>query len=554
MQLCRFLRSFAHNNHNPAMNTLRPSSRLRTLVLLVCCSIGFSALRAKDRFDMDSILSVLDTCIRYRDAYENQHIRYVDSLRRKIDLCPDEKGKLELWMKIGMKESSRSSGAALQAFNNALSLARSTGDARTEHKAIENKAILFGELGMPWEGERLLDSLLHSTDLHEKERISLFKAYNDIYDYFRTGRLPEEVSDRKLNYITAYADSLKKRITSPVDLSMLFNYGSTNIPSMIQTMQAHLDTVPDAQKGVAAVVLSNKYALLKDVKGQEYYWAVSAIYNQRTCQYEYEPLIRLAGRLFDKGDVDRAIRYMLAAFDNAEIYGTNVRKAELAPILTKGLKAKAEECRAERNEKRWWRAAAILLGGLLLAAYAFHRRERKKMKRLLADASRAQEKLPENNETPLPPNGDTRNENISQFLELSLDAVYEVEQLKQLVLRKLKTGELERLNKMLNDPSRGDTFRKECLKRFDVTFFRLYPNFTEAVNRLLLPDGQITPPGGELMNNELRILAFLRLGITDGAKIAAILGISVNTIYFYRNRLRRHAIQRDNFEKQVAQL
>lgn len=195
-----------------------------------------------------------------------------------------------------------------------------------------------------------------------------------------------------------------------------------------------------------------------------------------------------------------------------------------------------------------------MLGGLLLAAYAFHRRERKKMKRLLADASRTQEKLPENGETPLPPDGDTRNENISQFLELSLDAVYEVEQLRQLVLRKLKTGELERLNKMLNDPSRGDTFRKECLRRFDVTFFRLYPNFTEAVNRLLLPDGQITPPGGELMNNELRILAFLRLGITDGAKIATILGISVNTIYFYRNRLRRHAIQRDNFEKQVAQL
>jgi hypothetical protein len=107
---------------------------------------------------------------------------------------------------------------------------------------------------------------------------------------------------------------------------------------------------------------------------------------------------------------------------------------------------------------------------------------------------------------------------------------------------------------MLNDPNRGDTFRKECLKRFDVTFFRLHPNFTEAVNRLLQPDGQITPPGGELMNNELRILAFLRLGITDGTKIAAILGISVNTIYFYRNRLRRHAIQRDNFEKQVAQL
>ena len=44
------------------------------------------------------------------------------------------------------------------------------------------------------------------------------------------------------------------------------------------------------------------------------------------------------------------------------------------------------------------------------------------------------------------------------------------------------------------------------------------------------------------------------LGITDTAKLAQVLNLSVNTIYTYRNRLRSRALDRDQFETRLAAL
>lgn len=56
------------------------------------------------------------------------------------------------------------------------------------------------------------------------------------------------------------------------------------------------------------------------------------------------------------------------------------------------------------------------------------------------------------------------------------------------------------------------------------------------------------------MTPELRIAAFLRLGISDSARIAHGLGLSVNTVYTYRNRLRGRAVDRDSFERDLREI
>lgn len=518
--------------------------------LSVCCvpdSIGAQTV------NMDSILSVLDTCVMYRKVYEGRYLRHLDSLRTEIGRTTDPVLKMRLWIDIGLKEYSHQSGEALKAFNEALACARRLGDSQTERRVVEMKAGLFGELGMPWESERLLKPLLAQSDLSLSERKRLLKTYNGVYDYFRTGRLPEEISDRQLAYISAYEDSLRMIMGSAVDQCMAFDYSSTNVQNMIHTMKLYLDTVSEPIKGVAAVVLANKYYLQGDAESRDYYWALAAVYNIRYCCYEHEPLIRISSRLFEKGDTERAIRYMLAAYDNAEIYGTNVRKAELAPLLAQGLRQKKEECDSGKRRVQTCWVIVLVLAMMFLVVVGLYASALRKIKYLSRVAADSQEKEQRRYEV-LKADVEVKNEYVSRFLELSLDAVYEVEQLRNTVLIRLKARDVDRLVKMMSDPQRSEAFRKECLKRFDFAFFRMYPDFIQSVNRLLQPDKQIELPSTELMNNELRILAFLRLGITDGAKIAIILGISVNTIYFYRNRLRRHAVDRDNFEKQIARL
>lgn len=92
---------------------------------------------------------------------------------------------------------------------------------------------------------------------------------------------------------------------------------------------------------------------------------------------------------------------------------------------------------------------------------------------------------------------------------------------------------------------------REFYDVFDNAFLHIYPDFVERVNALLRSDAQIELQAGELLNTDLRILAFMRLGIEESARIAQILNYSLNTIYAYRNRLKARAINRDTFEADI---
>ena len=67
-------------------------------------------------------------------------------------------------------------------------------------------------------------------------------------------------------------------------------------------------------------------------------------------------------------------------------------------------------------------------------------------------------------------------------------------------------------------------------------------------------DEQIEVKRGEGLTPELRIYAFVKLGVVESTRIAQILHYSVSTIYAYRNKMRNKAINRDTFEADVASI
>ena len=73
-------------------------------------------------------------------------------------------------------------------------------------------------------------------------------------------------------------------------------------------------------------------------------------------------------------------------------------------------------------------------------------------------------------------------------------------------------------------------------------------------NKLLKEDERIVPEELGHLTMELRIFAFLRMGIDDCSKIASFLDFSINTIYAYRNKVRNKAINRDTFDRDVLML
>ena len=88
-------------------------------------------------------------------------------------------------------------------------------------------------------------------------------------------------------------------------------------------------------------------------------------------------------------------------------------------------------------------------------------------------------------------------------------------------------------------------------ENFDNAFLNIFPNFVDEVNKLLQEGGKIEVKQGKRLTTESRVLALIRIGITDNQSIANILRASLTTIYTYRSKLKARALDKDSFETQV---
>ena len=89
---------------------------------------------------------------------------------------------------------------------------------------------------------------------------------------------------------------------------------------------------------------------------------------------------------------------------------------------------------------------------------------------------------------------------------------------------------------------------------FDNAFTHIFPTFIKDVNDLLVDNKTFEVGDGNKLTSELRILAFMRLGMDDSTQMARFLRLSLNTIYTYRNRKRSKAKNRDTFEQDIAKI
>lgn len=158
----------------------------------------------------------------------------------------------------------------------------------------------------------------------------------------------------------------------------------------------------------------------------------------------------------------------------------------------------------------------------------------KRMQTVLTDANRAKEVY------------------INQFIVLCSVYMDKLNQYNSIVNRKLGAGQADELYKLVKSGRLIEEQTRDFYRLFDEAFLHIYPTFVGDVNALLTPEGQIQLKEDELLNTDLRILACIRIGLTDATRIAKILNLSVNTIYAYRNRIRNRAISRDTFEQDIC--
>lgn len=270
-----------------------------------------------------------------------------------------------------------------------------------------------------------------------------------------------------------------------------------------------------------------------------YFIAQAAIADVSAATREVAALQELGNYLYTRKDVNRSYYYLTEALANAVECGAPLRMVESSRSLPIIERAKTEQIEAKT------RTIYIIVGILVLMLVGLAitmlvlRHEMRKMK-LLQDSLRQANK--------------TKEVYISQFLSLCSIYMDKLNQFCKIANRKIATGKVDDLYRLTKSGKFVEEQSKEFYDVFDNAFLHLYPNFIDQVNALLRPDSQIELKDGELLNTDLRILAFMRLGIEESARIAQVLNYSINTIYAYRNRTKARAIDRESFEDDLMKI
>lgn len=315
-------------------------------------------------------------------------------------------------------------------------------------------------------------------------------------------------------------------------------------------------SLDEHQKAINYSTIGISYVILDRQDSAAYYLALSAISDLRSNTRETTAAKDLATIMHSQGEVDRAGRYIHQALADAEGYNSRIRKVEINSIMP--LIENARHLRL--TEQRMFLLVAASVFAAMLTGMIFLFFKLKKRNRSLTESHREiREKtlaLETTNvaladvNTRLREATEIKDQYIIQTLYSNSDFVNEVEEKTKRALLKLKGRQYGELGSILSDMG----VRREQARMyasFDSAFLKLFPNFVDEFNKLLLPGQGISLSGGRLPT-DVRIFALMRLGITGTSDIAQYLCLSVNTVYVYKAKVKaRAAVNKNEFDEAV---
>lgn len=299
--------------------------------------------------------------------------------------------------------------------------------------------------------------------------------------------------------------------------------------------------------------------------------AQAAIIDNRHSTKESLALIHLATFLYGEGDTQTAFDYINSAINDNNFYGARHRKAEISNILPIIEKEKINDI---EKQKRSLLIYASIITFLIVLVISFAIITSKQLKKLrIAD----QEIISKNNDLndanalllksnrsldvanrslkltnkKLDEANMIKDEYIGYFFNVHSDYIEKLDRLKRSLEKIDNAKQYDELHVILNRLNTNFE-RENFYHSFDEVFLNIFPNFVEDFNTLFDADHQTHLAPGQLLNNELRIFALIRLGIEENETIAKILNYSVNTIYTYKTKVKnRSFIPNDEFEVKI---
>lgn len=320
---------------------------------------------------------------------------------------------------------------------------------------------------------------------------------------------------------------------------------------------------------MSCFALSGSYGNEGNTEKQEEFLLLSSIADIENCTMENFALQNLAMYIFEhnKDELDLAQQYIQTALEDAHFYNNRLRIIEISsklPVIVSSY----QQTLNQRNKVQMTAIIAISLLLLFLLSAVFYivkqtkrlslqQQELQKNNNQLSELNRKQKELNTqlHDLNALLVDTNRKRERLAKlYIDLCAKYISRLKKQQTLVKRKIKANQITELLSLLSSERLSEEDAATFLSRFDKAFLDLYPDFTEELNSLLLPEGQIQNKSTDELTTEQRIMALIRLGVKESAEIADLLFYSPQTIYNYRSVLKGKAINKETFEEEVMKL
>ena len=508
------------------------------MILIFCSSHAINISNQK----VEDVLSRLDFEISNRETHINQQQNIIDSLKNSLKQEPD---KLETIMKIGNEYIAFDNDSTLFYFNKGYTLAS---ELNNDSLAIafqlkrDTYLPLAGFIDYATKDYESINFDKIPTGLHQLYHESGKQLYSYISSFFYNyPNIQVEWDKKSFNCQSLHLKSLDK---SSIQYKLNSGEYYLNLKEYSKAkaiLEEALNSLDDSNNSYARV--AHAIATIANIQNNEneyiYYLALSSIADIKSATLEVVSLQELGAKLLERNDVKRAHTYSSIALANAVNCKASMRMIQSSKAMPIIQQAHIAEIENWQKRMKSINIIFIILAIILISILVFLRYRTNRLRIL-------QRKLEIAN--------NIKELYISQFLTLCSIYMEKLTQFSDTVNRKISAGKADDLYKITKSGKFIEEQSKEFYDVFDNAFLNIYPNFIENVNALLLPGKQIELKDDEKLNTDLRILAFMKLGIDESSRIAQMLNYSVNTIYSYRNKLKNRAIDRDNFEENIIKI
>ena len=331
----------------------------------------------------------------------------------------------------------------------------------------------------------------------------------------------------------------------------------------IKMLEAYMKNLKQGERRYSIVTstLAYFYSKKDEAQLQERYFLLSAISDMKGAILENNSLRRLSIILLDRGDFKKAYEYLLCASNDARQYGSRLRSmqaARISPLITQAYDMERALTQHRTNLLLIILSVItlLLIGTVVYILSLIKKRHQANIKisKMNAELSLHNEEIERMNNQ-MKESNRIKDEYIGRFLELSSNLILKNEERSKVLNRLARDRKLELLYGELKSQKPLNESIHLFHQNFDTAFLNIYPTFISEVNQLLTEDNQfeVHEEAGKL-TTELRILALIRLNITDNQKIADILQSSITTIYTYRSKLKSRAKSKATFEDDVRRI